>query len=67
MNAGRYLGESKGDPEEMLAGRLHLHYDFPPYCTNETGKVRCENGLNPSNVCVVFALVLYLIECVFCS
>lgn len=35
----RYLGELRGSPDDELNGRLYLHYDFPPYSTNETGKV----------------------------
>lgn len=36
---GRYIGKAREDPE-TLNGRLYLHYEFPPYCVNETGKVR---------------------------
>ena len=34
-----FIGQGHEDPD-TLNGRLYLHYEFPPYCVNETGKVR---------------------------
>lgn len=39
MATHRFLGKSQETPE-MLDARLYLHYEFPPYSVNETGRVR---------------------------
>ncbi|CAM9591763.1 unnamed protein product [Pylaiella littoralis] len=38
----RFLGKAHESPETLDA-RLYLHYDFPPYCVNETGRVGLVN------------------------
>ncbi|CAM9125566.1 unnamed protein product [Ectocarpus sp. 4 AP-2014] len=38
----RFLGKAQEAPD-MLDARLYLHYEFPPYCVNETGRVGLVN------------------------
>lgn len=39
FDVNRFLGKAQAAPETLDA-RLYLHYEFPPYCVNETGRVR---------------------------